>query len=48
MAFEAVGPLIEKKEPKLIKEIEADFAAVYAALKPTKQKRGPASSSTPR
>ncbi|HVS99824.1 MAG TPA: iron uptake system protein EfeO [Solirubrobacterales bacterium] len=33
-AFEAVTPLMEKKDPKLVKEIEADFEAVYAALKP--------------
>jgi iron uptake system component EfeO len=34
VAFEAVAPLMEKKEPKLVKEIEADFATVYAALTP--------------
>jgi iron uptake system component EfeO len=34
VAFEAVAPLMEKKDPKLAKEIEADYAAVYAALKP--------------
>ncbi|HEY1855210.1 MAG TPA: iron uptake system protein EfeO [Solirubrobacterales bacterium] len=34
VAFEAVAPLMEKKQPQLVKEIEADFAAVYAALKP--------------
>lgn len=34
VAFEAVAPLMEKQDPKLVKEIEADFAAVYAALKP--------------
>jgi iron uptake system component EfeO len=33
-AFEIVTPLMEKQDPKLVKEIEADFAAVYAALKP--------------
>jgi iron uptake system component EfeO len=33
-AFEAVAPLMEKKDPKLVKEIETDFAAVFAALKP--------------
>jgi iron uptake system component EfeO len=34
VAFEAVAPLMEKKDPKLAKEIEEDFEAVYAALKP--------------
>lgn len=34
MAFEAVSPLMEKQDPKLVKEIEADFEAVYTALKP--------------
>jgi iron uptake system component EfeO len=34
VAFEAVAPLMEKKNPKLVKEIEAEFEAVYAALKP--------------
>ena len=33
-AFEAVEPLLSKRDPKLAKEIEADFKAVYAALKP--------------
>jgi iron uptake system component EfeO len=33
-AFEAVEPLLRSKDPKLAKEIEADFDAVYAALKP--------------
>jgi iron uptake system component EfeO len=33
-AFEAVEPLLSKKDPKLAKEIEADFKQVYAALKP--------------
>ena len=34
VAFEAVAPLMEKTQPKLVKEVEADFEAVYAALKP--------------
>jgi iron uptake system component EfeO len=34
VAFEAVEPLLSKSDPKLAKEIEADFEAVYAALKP--------------
>ena len=34
VAFEAVEPLLTKNDPKLAKEIEADFEAVYAALKP--------------
>jgi iron uptake system component EfeO len=33
-AFEAVEPLLGSKDPKLAKEIEADFKKVYAALKP--------------
>ena len=33
-AFEAVEPLLSKKDPKLAKEIEADFKKVYAALEP--------------
>ena len=41
MAFEAVAPLMEKKDPKLVKEIEADFEAVYAALKPYERKAWP-------
>jgi iron uptake system component EfeO len=34
VAFEAVAPLMEKKQPQLVEEIEKDFEAVYAALKP--------------
>ncbi|HEV7481545.1 MAG TPA: iron uptake system protein EfeO [Solirubrobacterales bacterium] len=33
-AFEAVEPLLSKKDPELAKEIEADFAKAYATLKP--------------
>jgi iron uptake system component EfeO len=34
VAFEAVAPLMEKQNPALVKEIEADFEAVYTALRP--------------
>jgi iron uptake system component EfeO len=34
VAFEAVKPLIEKSQPKLVKEVAADYEAVFAALKP--------------
>jgi iron uptake system component EfeO len=40
-AFEAVAPLMEKKDPKLVKEIEADFETVYAALKPYETSKWP-------
>ena len=33
-AFEAVEPLLDEKDPKLAKEIEASFEDVYASLKP--------------
>jgi iron uptake system component EfeO len=33
-AFDAVEPLLSATDPELTKEIEADFAKVYAALKP--------------
>jgi iron uptake system component EfeO len=33
-AFEAVKPLIAEEDPQLVKQIEADFADVYASLKP--------------
>ena len=33
-AFEAVEPLLSAKDPKLAKEIEADFKKVYASLEP--------------
>ena len=32
---------MEKKEPALVKEIEKDFEAVYAALKPYERKAYP-------
>jgi iron uptake system component EfeO len=34
VAFEAVAPLVPKDKQSLVKEIEADFEAVYTALKP--------------
>jgi iron uptake system component EfeO len=34
VAFEAVAPLVPKDKQSLVKEIEGDFEAVYAALKP--------------
>jgi iron uptake system component EfeO len=40
-AFETVKPLMEKQDPKLVKEIEKDFAAVYAALKPYETSKWP-------
>ncbi len=40
VAFKSVEPLLSKKDPKLAKEIEADFEAVYAALKPYKHGDG--------
>lgn len=41
VAFEAVKPLIEKSQPKLVKEVAADYEAVYAALKPYERKAYP-------
>jgi iron uptake system component EfeO len=40
-AFETIKPLMEKNDPKLVKEIEKDFAAVYAALKPYETSKWP-------
>lgn len=40
VAFEAVEPLLEKKDPKLAKEIEADFEDVYRSLKPYRRGDG--------
>jgi iron uptake system component EfeO len=40
-AFQAVAPLMEKQDPQLVKEIEVDFAAVYAALKPYETDKWP-------
>lgn len=39
-AFEAVEPLLSEKDPKLAKEIEAQFAKVYASLKPYRRGEG--------
>jgi iron uptake system component EfeO len=41
VAFEAVAPLIEKKQPKLVKEVAAGYEAVYAALKPYETNKWP-------
>jgi iron uptake system component EfeO len=41
VAFEAVAPLIEKTQPKLVKEVAADYEAVYAALKPYETNKWP-------
>jgi len=41
VAFEAVAPLMGKQDPKLAKEIEADFEAVYAALEPYETSKWP-------
>jgi iron uptake system component EfeO len=40
-AFEVVAPLMHGDDPQLVKEIEADFAAVYAALKPYETSKWP-------
>ncbi|HWB69625.1 MAG TPA: iron uptake system protein EfeO [Solirubrobacterales bacterium] len=39
-AFEAVEPLLSAKDPKLAREIEADFKQVYAALEPYRDGAG--------
>jgi iron uptake system component EfeO len=39
-AFEAVEPLLSKKDPNLAKEIEASFEDVYASLKPYRRGNG--------
>jgi iron uptake system component EfeO len=41
VAWEAVAPLMEKAQPKLSKEINENFEAVYAALKPYERKAYP-------
>jgi iron uptake system component EfeO len=41
VAFESVAPLMEKSDPKLIKEVAADYEAVYMALKPYETKEWP-------
>jgi iron uptake system component EfeO len=40
-AFEAVAPLMGESDPALVKEIEDDFEAVYAALKPYETSKWP-------
>jgi iron uptake system component EfeO len=40
VAFEAVEPLLSKKDPKLAKEIEASFEEVYASLEPYERSNG--------
>jgi iron uptake system component EfeO len=39
-AFEAVEPLLSKRDPKLAKEIEASFEDVYSSLKPYRRGSG--------
>jgi iron uptake system component EfeO len=39
-AFEDVEPLLSESDPKLAKEIEADFEAVYKSLEPYEQGEG--------
>jgi iron uptake system component EfeO len=39
-AFEAVKPLVEEKDPQLVKEIEANFDDVYASLEPYRKGDG--------
>jgi iron uptake system component EfeO len=41
VAFEATAPLIEKENAALIEEVEADYEAVFAALKPYERKAFP-------
>jgi iron uptake system component EfeO len=40
-AFLAVAPLMGEKDPSLVKEVEKDFATVYAALKPYETSKSP-------
>ena len=40
-AFEVVAPLMDGKDPELVEEVEKDFAAVYAALKPYETSKWP-------
>jgi len=40
-AFLAVAPLMGEKDPSLMKEVEKDFAAVYAALEPYETSKWP-------
>ncbi|HMJ72970.1 MAG TPA: iron uptake system protein EfeO [Solirubrobacterales bacterium] len=39
-AFESVEPLLSEKDPKLAKEIEAQFSKIYASLKPYRRGNG--------
>jgi iron uptake system component EfeO len=39
-AFEAVQPLVEEKDPELVKEIEAGFEDVYTSLEPYREGDG--------
>jgi iron uptake system component EfeO len=41
VAFEAVAPLVPKDKQSLVKEIEADFEAVYTALEPYETSKEP-------
>jgi iron uptake system component EfeO len=41
VAFEAVEPLLSKNDPKLAKEIEADFETVYKSLEPYETEAAP-------
>jgi iron uptake system component EfeO len=40
VAFESVEPLLSESDPKLAKEIEADFEAVYKSLEPYERNDG--------
>lgn len=40
-AFEVVAPLMGDKDPELVEEVEKDFDAVYAALKPYETTKWP-------
>jgi iron uptake system component EfeO len=40
VAFESVEPLLSESDPKLAKEIEADFEAVYESLEPYERNDG--------
>ena len=39
-AFEAIEPLLAEEDPKLVREIEASFEAVHAALEPYRRGEG--------
>jgi iron uptake system component EfeO len=40
VAYESVEPMLASQEPKLAKQIETDFEAVYTALKPYRRGDG--------